>query len=144
MEETTQVTATETKQDNSQKTFTQDEVNSIIQKRLAEEKSKSKNQNSSISDEKEKELQERESKLVISERKFNAKQSLSESNLPAELIDFLDYSSDDSYNESISKLLEIFSKYGLNDIGCIRVNTALDHGNTTSNNDDVFTKILRE
>ena len=144
MEKMTQETKATAAEKQEAKTFSQEEVNAIVQKRLAEEKGKTQKQQSSLeADERDKILLERENKLVISERKFAAKQALSENKLPAELIDFLDYSSDDSYSESISKFSDIFSKYSLKDEG-IRINTGLNHGTATKDSYDDFARILKE
>lgn len=95
-------------------------------------------------DERDKDLQERESKLIISERKFNAKQALAESNLPAELVDFLDYSSDDSYKESLEKLSDIIINYRNKNPIHHYASTGLTHGTATSDSYDEFTRILKE
>lgn len=109
MEEMTQETKATAAEKQEARTFSQEEVNAIVQKRLAEEKGKAQKQQASPeADERDKVLQERENKLVLSERKFNAKQLLAEERLPTELIDFLDYSTDDTYKDSITKLSDIF------------------------------------
>ena len=111
MEEMTQETKATAAEKQEARTFSQEEVNAIVQKRLAEEKGKAqKQQSSSEVDEREKALCERENKLAISERQFTAKQLLADEKMPAELIDFLDYSTDESYKESITKLSDIFFK----------------------------------
>ncbi len=141
MEEMTQETKATAAEKQEARTFSQEEVNAIVQKRLAEEKGKAqKQQSSSEVDEREKALCERENKLAISERQFTAKQLLADEKMPAELIDFLDYSTDESYKESITKLSDIFSKY----TGpCVRIDTGLDHGTATKNSYDDFTRILK-
>lgn len=138
MEEMTQETKATAAEKQEARTFSQEEVNAIVQKRLAEEKGKAQKQQASPeADERDKVLQERENKLVLSERKFNAKQLLAEERLPTELIDFLDYSTDDTYKDSITKLSDIFSKCGIKDTG-------LNHGSATKSGDDDFARILKE
>ena len=136
MEEMTQETKATAAEKQEARTFSQEEVNAIVQKRLAEEKGKAKKQRDKV-------LQERENKLVLSERKFNAKQLLAEERLPTELIDFLDYSTDDTYKDSITKLSDIFSKCGIKDTGA-RIDTGLNHGSATKSGDDDFARILKE
>lgn len=140
MTQDTKATAAE-KQGNSEKTFTQDEVNAIVQKRLAAEKGKAKGDDGV--DQRIKELNERENALVLSERKFAAKQALTEKGLSTELVGFLDYSTDESFNESIDKLEQIIKEARLNDQeGGVRIDTGLDHGD--SRNDDAFTRAFKE
>lgn len=144
MEEMTQETKATAAEKQEARTFSQEEVNAIVQKRLAEEKGKAQKQQASPeADERDKVLQERENKLVLSERKFNAKQLLAEERLPTELIDFLDYSTDDTYKDSITKLSDIFSKFGIKDTGA-RIDTGLNHGSATKSGDDDFARILKE
>lgn len=145
MEEMTHETKATAAEKQEARTFSQEEVNAIVQKRLAEEKGKTqKQQTSPEADERDKDLQERENKLIISERKFNAKQALAESNLPAELVDFLDYSSDDSYKKSLEKLSDIIINYRNENPIHHYASTGLTHGTATASRDDDFARILKE
>lgn len=145
MEEMTQETKATAAEKQEARTFSQEEVNAIVQKRVAEEKAKAQKQASPEVDEREKAFRERENKLAISERKFTAKQLLADEKMPAEFIDFLDYSTDESYKESITKLSDIFFKYGLKDTGArVTINTGLSHGTATKDSYDDFTRILKE
>ena len=94
-------------------------------------------------EERESKLAEREKALEIAERKFFAKDLLSSKSLPSELIDFLDYSSDETTKTSIEKLACILEKYGSGASG-IRINTGIDHGRAWVNSENSFTIGLRE
>lgn len=145
MEEMTQETKATAAEKQEARTFSQEEVNAIVQKRLAEEKGKAQKQHASPeADERDRELQERENKLIISERKFNAKQALAERNLPAELVDFLDYSSNDSYKDSLEKLSDIIINYMKENPVHHYASTGLTHGTATFDSYDDFTRILKE
>jgi len=74
------------------KTFTQDQLNAIVGKRLLEERQKS-----------EVELVKREQDLQRRELMISAKESLAEKGLPGELLEALNCSSD----EALAKSLEI-------------------------------------
>lgn len=90
----------QTAQDNTQqgeKTFTQEEVNRIVQERLARVKTDSS--------EREIELNTREKELDARERRMNAREILAEKKLPAELLDVLDYSDEKKMQDHI-KILE--------------------------------------
>lgn len=78
------------------KTFTQEEVNRIVQERLARVKAEPSG--------KEEELNNREKELNARELKLTAKETFSEKGLPAELLDILDYSDETKMNEHIGIL----------------------------------------
>lgn len=79
---------------NEEKTFTQDEVNRIVQERLSRNKSKND------------ELEEREKKIIKRELKADCKDILIEKNLPVELSElFNGYSEDD-----LDKFIDVIGK----------------------------------
>lgn len=81
------------------KTFTQDEVNQIVERRIARERAKLHDEHerqARISD-----LDAREQKLIIRERKADAAAELASKGLPSSFLDLLNYDSDDSYQESL-------------------------------------------
>lgn len=79
---------------NEEKTFTQDEVNRIVQERLSRNKSKND------------ELEEREKKIIQRELKADCKDILIEKNLPIELSElFNGYSEDD-----LDKFIDVIGK----------------------------------
>lgn len=78
------------------KTFTQDDVNRIVQERLAKEKGKG-----------EAELQKRMHELDIRERKMNATQKLRDNGLPDYLVDALNMETDESFNASIEAVIKM-------------------------------------
>ena len=81
------------------KTFTQEEVNQIVEKRIARERARLHNEHerqARISD-----LDAREQKLIMRERKADAAQELASKGLPASFLNLLRYDSDDSYQESL-------------------------------------------
>lgn len=79
---------------NEEKTFTQDEVNRIVQERLSRNKSKND------------ELEEREKKIIQRELKADCKDILIEKNLPVELSElFNGYSEDD-----LDKFIDVIGK----------------------------------
>lgn len=80
-----------TMEDKQEKTFTQEQVNAIIGKRLAEQKAST-----------ESELVKREKELEEREMKVKALEILSKKQLPAELADVLKYSDEDSLNGAIA------------------------------------------
>lgn len=81
------------------KTFTQDDVNRIIGERLAKEKTKGDTDFSK----KEQELAQREIRL-------SAKEMLSDSNLPVQLIDALNCTSKETLEKSISIIEKVFNE----------------------------------
>lgn len=77
------------------RTFTQEDVNRIVQERLAKERNKSA-QNPDL-DKREEDLKKRENKIVCAER-------LSEKGYPKEILDILDTSDPDKFMENVEKL----------------------------------------
>ena len=86
--------------ENGEKTFTQEEVNKIVSDRLKRESDKV----TSTLDTREKDLKEREMRL-------NAREALSEKNLPLELLDVINYSDE----ESLQKSIDILTNCGIGD-----------------------------
>lgn len=74
-----------------EKTFTQDEVNKIVQKRLAEEKAKN-----------DAALVDRENELNHREFLLGARETLAAKGLPADLLDALNTSSKEAFEKSLS------------------------------------------
>lgn len=82
-----------------EKTFTQDQLNDIVSRRLAEEKAKS-----------EKTLREREQQLAQRELLLTAKEKLTESGLPVELLDALNVSSPEAMEKAITTVKAVIDK----------------------------------
>ncbi len=86
--------------DNTGRTFTQDEVNKIVQDRLAKEKAKS----STISD-----LDKRESEIAARELRVSARETLAEKNLPSELLDALNMTDEETMKKSVDVIESIIN-----------------------------------
>lgn len=82
------------------KTFTQDEVNRIVSERLNKEKGK-------INADREAEYSKREQELNTRELKISARETLSEKNMPSELLDVLNYTSKEDMLKSIDILEKV-------------------------------------
>lgn len=83
---------------NGDKIFTQEDVNRIVSKRLAEEKSKS-----------EAALLKREEELAKKELDFKARTLLKDKNLPDKLLDVLAYSDEESLINNIKIIEQLYS-----------------------------------
>ncbi|MEG1433099.1 hypothetical protein [Eubacterium sp.] len=95
-------------QDNGQdegKTFTQEDVNRIVQERLERERNKQHPQ-SDI----ETQLTERERNLNRREMQMNAREKLAERGLPKELADLIDFSDTDKFDERMTQVIELGQK----------------------------------
>lgn len=103
----TSLEGTQTSTDGTQqgKTFTQEDVNRIVQERLAKEKAK----NSGEAD-----LAKREQELAQRELHMTAKEMLTEKGLPAQLFDALNCSDEDTMKKSIATLETVFNEYKAN------------------------------
>ncbi len=77
----------------TEKTFTQEDVNRIVQERLAKERSRSGQT-----------LEERERELVQRENRITCAERLAEKKYPKELLDILDTSDADKFMENVKKL----------------------------------------
>lgn len=87
----------------SNKTFTQEEVNRIVQERLARERYKSTNSA-------DKSLEERERILADRERKFAFKSTLKDKGIPEEVLEALNCTSEETFNKSLEILAPYFQK----------------------------------
>ncbi len=127
---------TETKQ--GAKSFSQDEVNAIVQKRLAEEKAKNTEMAKAQTDfeEREKARSEREKAIELSEREFKAKNILSQNGYSHNFLEFINCSDDDTMNASINKLFELVTKHIGNQKSARIIDTGLDHGGCTAYDDN--------
>lgn len=112
MNETTEdVQSTEetgAEQQQEEKTFTQDEVNAMIEKRLARERKKVSNIISG-KDPKELELDEREKTVTKREMQVTARTLLTENGIPDEALEILNYESEEKLQESIKLLRGIIN-----------------------------------
>ncbi|MBP1548469.1 MAG: DUF4355 domain-containing protein [Oscillospiraceae bacterium] len=61
-------------------------------------------------DERESKLAEREKALELSERRIKAKELIAERELPPDLIDFVDLTSDEDVSKSVDRLVEIIKR----------------------------------
>lgn len=94
-----------TGQGTGEKTFTQDDVNRIVQERLAKEKAK----NSGEAD-----FAKREQELVRRELHMTAKELLSEKGLPVQLFDALNCTDEETMKKSIATIEKAFNDYKAN------------------------------
>lgn len=98
-------------QETGEKTFTQEDVNRIVQERLAKEKAK----NSGDAD-----FARREQELVQRELHMTAKEMLSEKGLPVQLFDALNCTDEETMKKSISTIETIFNEYKANALKSIQ------------------------
>ena len=91
----------ETNSSTEVRTFTQDEVNRIVSERLAKEKGK-------INTEREAEYSRRDQELNQRELKLKARESLSEKNLPSELLDVINCSNEEELERSLEILERVY------------------------------------
>lgn len=80
------------------KTFTQEDVNRIVQERLAKEKSKGNGDD---------ELNKRAAELDMRERKLTAREKLRENGLPDYLVDALNMNTDEDFQKSMEAILKM-------------------------------------
>lgn len=92
----TEGTQTGTEGTQTGRTFTQDEVNRIVQDRLAKEKGKGSE-----------ELDKRAAELDKRERRLNAIDKLRESGLPDYLVDALNMNTDEDFQKSLEVILKM-------------------------------------
>lgn len=92
-------------QGTGEKTFTQEDVNRIVQERLAKEKAK----NSGDAD-----FARREQELVQRELHMTAKEMLSEKGLPVQLFDALNCTDKETMEKSIATIETIFNQHKAN------------------------------
>lgn len=92
------------------KTFTQEDVNRIVQERLAKERSKGNNTD---------ELIQRTAELDLRERKIKAREELSKNGLPDYLVDALNMQDDESLEKSIKAITKMKGEAGDSQVGQI-------------------------
>lgn len=92
-------------QETGEKTFTQEDVNRIVQERLAKEKAK----NSGETD-----FAKREQELAQRELHMTAKELLSEKGLPVQLFDALNCADKETMKKSIATIETVFNEYKAN------------------------------
>ena len=83
-----------------ERTFTQEEVNRIVQERLAKEKSRSTGNTGD-------ELDKRAADLDLRERKLMAREKLQENGLPDYLVDALNMNTDEDFQKSMEAILKM-------------------------------------
>ena len=92
-------------------------------------------------EEREKALTKREKDLEVAERKFKARSLISDKGLPVELVDFLDFTNDDTMISSIDKLAQIIEKCSSKTTrGSVIFSTGLNHQSMKMSSDDDFMK----
>lgn len=92
-------------QGTGEKTFTQEDVNRIVQERLAKEKAKSSG---------DADFAKREQELVQRELHMSAKEMLSEKGLPVQLFDALNCTDEETMKKSITTIETVFNEYKAN------------------------------
>lgn len=111
MDNNIQNTSLEGKQTGTEgKTFTQEDVNRIVQERLAKERSKG-NSNE--------DLDKRAAELDVRERKLNAVTKLREKGLPDYLADVLNMNTDDDLDKGIEAILKMKGETGQSNAGYV-------------------------
>lgn len=93
--------------EHEEKTFTQEEVNEIVRRRLAKEREKF---TSLMDGDGEKKLIEREKAVLKRELRADALDRLKENQYPASLADLLDYTDAESCNASFDKVIGVFKE----------------------------------
>lgn len=83
------------------RTFTQEEVNTIVQDRLAREKEKH-----------DKALLDMQADIKRRERKLEAREALQQRGLPSELVDLVQLDNDESFNTSLALLEKTYKPMG--------------------------------
>lgn len=83
------------------KTFTQEEVNTLIQERLAKEKAKY-----------EKQIADMEADMTRRERRLGAREKLQEKGLPVELAELVKLDDEESFNTSLELLEKTYNQRG--------------------------------
>lgn len=103
----TEGTQTGTEGTQQERTFTQDDVNRIVQERLAKERSKATGNG-------EDELAKRAAELDLRERRITAREKLRENGLPDYLTDALNMNSDEEFQKSMEAILKMKGETGSN------------------------------
>lgn len=102
---TTEPTPGGTGDQGGERTFTQDEVNRIVSKRLKEERDKLTDQPKET--EAEKAMKARESELKARESRLDCRDYLESENLPRELLEILDTSDVEKFKATAGKLADL-------------------------------------
>lgn len=92
----TEGTQTSTEVTQNERTFTQDDVNRIVQERLAKEKGKGND-----------ELDKRAAELDKRERRMNAVDELRKNGLPDYLVDALNMETDETFQQSMEAIIKM-------------------------------------
>lgn len=120
-----QNTSTEGTQTSTEgKTFTQDDVNRIVQERLAKEKGKSNE-----------ELDKRAAELDKRERKMDAVQKLRENGLPDYLVEALNMETDEAFQKSMEAIKKMKGE-SPNTSGAVIIGKGNPIGTVTKNSAD--------
>lgn len=98
-------------QGTGEKTFTQDDVNRIVQERLAKEKAKSSG---------EADFAKREQELAQRELHMTARELLSNKDLPVQLFDALNCTDEETMKKSIATIETVFNEYKAKAAGNIK------------------------
>ena len=101
----TEGTQTGTEGTQAERTFTQEDVNRIVQERLAKEKSRSTGNTGD-------ELDKRAADLDLRERKLTAREKLQENGLPDYLVDALNMETDETFQKSMEAVLKMKGEAG--------------------------------
>lgn len=104
----TEGTQTGTEGTQGVKTFTQEDVNRIVQERLAKEKSKGAGNGDD-------ELNKRAAELDLRERKLTAREKLRENGLPDYLVDVLNMNTDEDFQKSMEAILKMKGEISSNE-----------------------------
>lgn len=131
------------------RTFTVDEVNEIVQKRLAKQKKNFEKNNPGSNEETSQEemskihdLEVREKNLHLREMKADVKDKLKGDGLPSDLVDYIDYSNDESIEKSYNNLKGIFEKYKAS-IPKTPFSTGMAHSSATSKEHDPIAEAFK-
>jgi hypothetical protein len=92
------------------RTFTQEELDAIIQKRLADEKRKAEQRGLMSLSERESELAKRESEFRQKELRSLAIETMTARNLPASLVDYTSFTTEEELNLKIDNLETAFKE----------------------------------
>lgn len=98
----------EGKQGKEEKTFTTEEVNEIVQRRLAREREKLSKAFQEGT--KESDLDERERKILKRELRADVVESLAENHMPAGLADLVNYDSKEDCEKSLGMISAVFNQ----------------------------------
>ena len=101
-------TQTSTEGTQGERLFTQEDVDRIVQGRLAKEKSKGTGNGDD-------ELNKRAAELDLRERKLTAREKLRENGLPDYLVDALNMNTDEDFQKSMEAILKMKGETGNNE-----------------------------